>query len=174
MKRFPAVCILLLTLCVAAFAQGQNDDLARHLKAAVTQVTSLTADFTQVRESHMFSEKLVSNGKMWLYSGKVRWEYVNPVKRVSISDGSRFLKIPESDFGLNAYEVDSSMDGVRYVLEIKPLRRDMKAMFEVAFLSFDASKGLKGVELRQASGDKTVLTFSHVKDGAEIDPSLFQ
>ena len=161
--------------CGAVLGRPQDGDaaLARRLKDAVTQVSSLTADFTQVRESHMFSEKLVSNGKLWLSSGKVRWEYVNPAKRVTVSDGSRFMKMPESDFSLNAYEVSSSLDGVRYVLEVKPLRRDVKAMFEIALLSFDASGKLQGIELRSSSGDKTVLTFSHVDYGAKIDPSLF-
>lgn len=165
MKRLSAFCIFLAAFCGLVFSRPQDDgaQLALRLKAAVTQVTSLTADFTQVRESHMFSEKLVSNGKMSLGDGKVRWEYINPVNRVTVSDGSRFLKMPQSDFSLNAYEVDSSLDGVRYVLEVKPLRRDVKAMFEIALLSFDTSMVLRGVELRQASGDKTVLTFSHVK-----------
>jgi len=171
MKPFPLL-VLAVSLLFAPAASAQ--DILSRIQASLAEIQTLSADFEQVRESPMLSSKLISKGRVWLGDGgKVRWEYSSPARRVSVSDGSRFMKLSPSDFDIKATDLSGGVGEVAYILDLNPLRRDMKAMFRTVRLSFGKDLGLLRIELLQDSGDRTLITFSSTKYNLPLDPALF-
>lgn len=170
--KHPVLVILSALLLCAPTASAQ--DILSRIQASLAEVETLSADFEQIRESSMLSSKIVSKGHVSLSGGKVRWEYTSPARRVTVSDGSRFMKLSPSDFDIEATDMSGGSGEVAYILDLNPLRRDMKAMFKTVRLSFGKDLRIRRIELLQASGDRTIISFSAAKYNIPLDPALFE
>lgn len=71
--------LLFITLSAPVFAQNQNAAFATSLQEHYKTVESITADFTQHKQSGLFDEPLVSRGLFYYENpDKIRWEQQEP------------------------------------------------------------------------------------------------
>jgi outer membrane lipoprotein carrier protein len=89
----PTVVALALAALVAAPAAQEPaaDELGRRIQARYELVRDFTADFTQTTRSALLPQTSVERGSVKLRKpGLMRWEYVEPEKKVAGSDGTDF------------------------------------------------------------------------------------
>ena len=95
LTRALAAALALAWLAAAPLAQGQRppgaDDLARRLQARYETIRDFTADFTQTTRSALLPQTSVDRGSVKMRKpGLMRWDYVEPEKKIAGSDGTDF------------------------------------------------------------------------------------
>ncbi|WP_057937566.1 LolA family protein [Algoriphagus resistens] len=77
--RYLVTLLLFITLSAPVFAQDQDAAFATKLQEYYKTVKSITADFTQHKQSVLFDEPLVSKGLFYYENAdKIRWEQQEP------------------------------------------------------------------------------------------------
>ncbi len=94
MTRALAALVALTWLAAAPLAQAQRpaaDDLARRLQARYETIRDFTADFTQTTRSALLPQTSVERGSVRMRKpGLMRWDYVEPEKKIAGSDGEDY------------------------------------------------------------------------------------
>ena len=147
MKRFITI---LLFACVALCAAAQDGMLEKII--AANTFDSVQASFSQVRHSSLMTDDLKSEGKVWLQApDKVRWE------------------VTAKDFDATV------LNGDVVTVNLVPRRSDLGRMFRQIVLTLDPETLLiKTAMLINPDGDWTLLSFSDIVRGVEIDDKLFE
>lgn len=79
-------------------ADAQLDDLISKLQTKYASLEGLKADFTQTYQSKRFSDRLVEKGTVYFRKGGLmKWEYVQPERKIFLSDGKFYLYYVEQD-----------------------------------------------------------------------------
>jgi outer membrane lipoprotein carrier protein len=198
MKSYVVLFLLLLSVNFSSvvFAGNAEQRLERFFK----QVQSMRADFTQtvISENRRSAEK--SQGVLQMQRpGKFRWEYQTPYEQQIIANGKKLwiydvemeqvivkkLDLALGDtpavllsgganiadrFDIKEISVDSEGESSLYWLQLLP--KQQEASFEKLLLAF-AGDNLQIMELKDAFGQITRLTFSNLEQNPVIDSSVF-
>ena len=138
-------------------------------------ISSFTAHFVQEKQMKMFAETQQSKGVVTYKAPEyLRWEYVSPQPLVWELDGdkgnmNRQLKglvmlIRQSisgDFADAEKDFDISLEGD--IVTLTPKKRETKRLFTEIRITLNPNTQIADrVEMTEANGDKTVITFSKV------------
>ena len=176
---------------LSAYANAIDD-----LHAFVTQTRSAKGDFTQrVVSRNQKASQPTSGDFVFARPGRFRWTYSKPYEQVLVADGDK-LSIYDKDlnqvtvrklgdalgstpaailFGSSDLDKNFEMkdagvrDGIAW-LEAKPKTKD--TTFEKISIGFRNGE-LAAMELRDALGQVTMLTFSDVVRNPKVDASTF-
>lgn len=98
MKMSMFVGILFLMMSGLVPGDTQLDDLVAKLQKKYEGLDGLKADFTQTYQSKRFSDRLVEKGTVYFRKGGLmKWEYVQPERKIFLSDGKFYLYYVEQD-----------------------------------------------------------------------------
>jgi outer membrane lipoprotein carrier protein len=84
---------LLMSLLIAVSVQGLSgpEQLLEKAQVKYQSLQSLRASFTQTYRSSRFSRNITEKGMVWFQKGgKMKWEYLEPEKKVFLSDGADY------------------------------------------------------------------------------------
>ena len=202
---------VLLGFFLVLAAWGQNpakrvgpeaDTIWKKIEAASAGVQHLSSDFIQTRQMSLLGESLVSEGKMYLDGGKLRWEYLRPYSYVFIMNGQKVLL--KGNGAANVMDVKSNrvfsaitrvmMDSVtgrglsgsgdcrteiwesadgQVEAYLVPQRRDLRQFFSKVVLHFDKGWNVCRVDLLEEGGDRTEIVLKNTRYDREVDPALF-
>lgn len=162
--------------------------------ATADEGKEVSCNFVQTKKSAMFAEAMVSHGKMYFcYPDKVRWEYTTPVHTIFIMNGQEAAMINEQgrkkkmDIARNGLFrsitdiISAGMNdsGDRYEIErngnimvMKPLRSDMKKVFDTITITFGPSDIPVSVHISEKNGDSTIIEFTQISTSVD-DKSVF-
>jgi len=80
--------VLFAAPAVAQPATTSLDDVVRGIEGAYGKMTDLKAEFTQTAFNKSLNQTIPASGTVYLKKGgKLRWEYVEPMPQVVVSDG---------------------------------------------------------------------------------------
>ncbi|MGD8558959.1 MAG: outer membrane lipoprotein chaperone LolA [Gammaproteobacteria bacterium] len=194
---FFILCLAFIQPVSSALASGAEQRLNQFYR----QVTSMRADFTQsiISETRPNAEK--SQGVLEMQRpGKFRWNYSAPYEQQIVADGKRLyiydvemeqVIVKPLDLALGntpavllsgganitdkfeVEEITENRESDKSLFWLQLLPRDKDAGFEKLLLAF-AGDHIKIMELKDAFGQVTRLTFSNMKLNPDIDPSVFE
>jgi len=188
---------LLLTLSLLAWVPAVQAGAIAQLQAFATQTRSARGVFVQKVTSRTQRASPVTSGEFsFARPGKFRWVYLKPYEQLIVADGET-LTIFDKDlnqasvkklddalgatpaailFGSNdleqrfALKEAGNREGVEW-LDATPKSRD--TAFERISIGF-RNGTLAAMELRDALGQTTLLTFSKVEINATLAPDVFR
>ena len=198
MKNYVVLFLLLLSANFSSVVFAGNAE--QRLEQFFKQVQSMRADFTQtvISENRRSAEK--SQGVLQMQRpGKFRWEYQTPYEQQIIANGEKLwiydvemeqvivknLDLALGDtpavllsgganiadrFNVKEISVDSEGESSLYWLQLLP--KQQEASFEKLLLAF-AGDNLQIMELKDAFGQITRLTFSNLEQNPAINNSVF-
>ncbi len=191
------VCLLLGLFNSVVVPAGTAE---QQLEKFFTQVRSMRADFTQsvISESKRAVEK--SEGVLQMQRpGKFNWQYQTPYEQQIIADGKKLwiydvemeqVIVKNLDLALGdtpavllsgdaaitdrfeVREITEAMQGESSLFWLQLMPKQQEAGFEKLLLAFSGDN-LQIMELKDAFGQITRLTFSHLERNPVIDPSVF-
>ena len=184
-------------------APEQSKKMVETVGKATAAVKTIQCDFTQVRQSTMLKEKQTSKGQMYFAGKNLKWAYISPNKYALIVKGDGQVLIQQdgktkkadgqsgqlfkgisqivmnsvtgaalsenSDFTVEMYTL-----GDTWVAKLTPKQPRLKKMFISIFLYFnDKHNAVTKVEMKEANGDTTTITFANTKLNEKIAESIF-
>jgi outer membrane lipoprotein-sorting protein len=178
------------------------DAFKKQFAVESSKLQSIASDFTQNKTLTALTETMTSTGKFWFKrSNKVRIDYLKPFSYRLIMNGDKMLVKDEQkesrinvkgnktfqqinkimidciqgtileskDFSTKVFENAGS-----YLLEMTPLSKSMKAFFSTIVLTVDkADYSVKSIEMNEAGGDKTTLTFTNKVTNGRVEDTVF-
>ena len=182
----------------------QSKKMVETVGKATAAVKSIQCDFTQVRQSIMLKEKQTSKGQMFFAGKNLKWAYTSPNKYALVvkSDGQVYMQqdgktrkadgqsgqlfkgiaqvvmnivtgaalSENSDFTVEMYT-----QGDKWVAKLIPKQAKLKKMFSSIYLYFnDKHNAVTKVEVKEANGDTTTISFANTKLNEKIPDSLFK
>lgn len=210
--RFNRIFVLALTALLPAISYSQNSvennitdtkKLNSEIALFSRNTTSITANFTQVKEMSFMEEKVTSSGKFYFRNdNNVRWEYTEPFRYAIIVSGERIRIIDEGeqkdiDAGSSRMfrEVSQVMTGMvngtlltdgrfavswleegdYYRAELVPVSGAMKDYLSAIELKLNKTDySAEELKMVEKSGDYTIITFKNKKINATIPPEIFR
>jgi len=181
----------------------QSKKMVETVGKATAAVKSIQCDFTQVRQSIMLKEKQTSKGQMFFAGKNLKWAYTSPNKYALVvkADGQVYMqqdgKTRKADgqsgqlFKCIAQVVMNSVTGAalsensdftvemytqgdKWVAKLTPKQAKLKKMFSSIYLYFnDKHNAVTKVEMKEANGDTTTISFANTKLNEKIPDSLF-
>ena len=176
--------------------------LVNSMEKAHKQLTTLSANFTQVKTSTLFTEKVVQKGKLnYKAPNQLRWEYTSPkAMTVIFSNGKVLLKTekgttsnPNKMLGemgnmiintINGSFLKENSDfntryyknkGGQYVVVLIPVNKRIKAYYKSISIKLSNNTFLADkVVLTETNGDATTITFADKKTNITLSDSLFK
>jgi len=94
------VFILIIALLISPSITGQNpdlDQLVKGLQLKYNRLSSLTADFTQIYTGRGEKSRRESGHVFLKKPGKMRWDYLEPEKKLFVSDGKTIYEYVDSE-----------------------------------------------------------------------------
>ena len=176
--------------------------LQKKIIEASNKITSIQSDFTQEKKMSMLTDKAISKGKFYFKKeSKVRLEYLVPVKNLIVMNSGKMLmkddkktsqmdmhrskvfqqlnniivgSINGSLFNGKDFSVSFSESNNQVRVELKPLSKMLKNFLSTIVLVLD-KKDFTAVriEMNEASGDNTILSFSSKQINGAVDDALF-
>jgi len=191
---FKKIIFILLTCSASAAYAGASDKL----RSFISATRSGQANFTQVIQDQNGKRIQSASGTMqFVRPGKFRWVYQKPYEQIIVGDGAKFwmydvdlnqVTVKKLDAALGSSpaallsgnnEIERAFvlsdtgtkDGLDW-LEAQAKARDTS--FEKILMAFNAQGELAVMELRDAFGHTTVLTFSQMQRNPKLAPQLFK
>lgn len=171
-----------------------SDDLKTEILDFSSRLSSLDCDFVQVKESSLLTEPIVSKGHMaYRKPGYLEWAYVEPAGFTVIADGddvtidrdgltevlrgnqSRMVKgltrmiignLEGSIFtDEKMFKAELTLADGLITATLIPQKRDYKKIWSKLVLYYDRiAKTATRFEIHEISGDKTIITFSNIRN----------
>ena len=184
-------------------APDQVKKMVETVGKATAAVKSIQCDFTQIRQSTMLKEKQTSKGQMFFAGKNLKWAYASPNKYALIvkADGQVYIQqdgktrkadgqsgqlfkgiaqvVMNSVTGAALSEngdftVEMYTQGNQWVAKLTPKQAKLKKMFTNIYLYFnDKHNAVTKVEMKEANGDTTTITFANTKLNEKIPDSVF-
>lgn len=181
----------------------QSKKMVEAANKATAAVKTIQCDFTQVRQSTMLKEKQTSKGQMYFAGTNLKWAYTSPnkyalivkgdgqvllqqdgkTKKADGQSGQLFKGIAQivmnsvtgaalsenSDFTVEMYTL-----GDTWVAKLIPKQPKLKKMFTVITLYFNEKhNAVTKVEMKEANGDTTTISFTNLKLNEKIPDTVF-
>lgn len=193
--------ILFLQLGSLNVAAASTDAAVQRLEKFFKHVKSMSADFTQaiISESRPTVEK--SRGVLQMERpGKFRWNYETPYEQQIVADGKQLwiydvemeqVIVKNLDLALGntpavllsgdatitdkftVSEISDTNSNGKNLYWVQLLPKQEEAGFEKLLLAF-AGNNLQIMELKDAFGQVTRLTFTNLKENPVIDENVFK
>ena len=167
-----------------------------------TKLSTIHADFVQVKNLNVLEEKITSNGKFWFKKpNMVKMEYQSPYKylmiinhdKMTIRDETKTTTLSSRSNKLLEYVNNIIIDCVQgtaidskefqvkvfesnnqYLFEMSPVKKEMKDFFSSIHLFIDkADYSVSRMEMIEPNGDNTVFTFLNKKFNESIADTFF-
>lgn len=181
----------------------QSKKMIETVGKATAAVKTIQCDFTQVRQSTMLKEKQTSKGQMFYSGQNLKWAYTSPNKHALVvkGDGQVYMqqdgKTKKADgqsgqlfkgiaqIVMNSvtgaalsesgdFTVEMFTQGDKWVAKLTPKQAKLKKMFTSIYLYFnDKHNAVTKVEMKEANGDTTTITFTNLKLNEKISDSVF-
>lgn len=181
----------------------QSKKMIETVGKATAAVKTIQCDFTQVRQSTMLKEKQTSKGQMFYSGQNLKWAYTAPNKYALVvkGDGQVYMqqdgKTKKADgqsgqlfkgiaqIVMNSvtgaalsengdFTVEMFTQGDKWVAKLTPKQAKLKKMFISIYLYFnDKHNAVTKVEMKEANGDTTTITFTNLKLNEKISDSVF-
>ena len=181
----------------------QSKKMIETVGKATAAVKTIQCDFTQVRQSTMLKEKQTSKGQMFYSGQNLKWAYTAPNKYALVvkGDGQVYMqqdgKTKKADgqsgqlfkgiaqIVMNSvtgaalsengdFTVEMFTQGDKWVAKLTPKQAKLKKMFTSIHLYFnDKHNAVTKVEMKEANGDTTTITFTNLKLNEKISDSVF-
>jgi len=164
---------------------------------------SVQADFTQVKNLVILSEKITSKGRFWfMKQNKVRMEYSSPYKYLMVIQGEKMLvkddvkttTLSSRNNKMLEYVNRIIIDCVQgtaidsrdfknrifenngsFLIEMSPVKKEMRDYFSVISLYIDKGDySVSRMDMTEPGGDNTIFTFINRKFNEAIPDSLFR
>jgi outer membrane lipoprotein carrier protein len=200
----PIAALVVLLAVTPAHPVGQQpaaEDLARRIQARYESVRDFTADFTQTTRSALLPQTSVERGSVKIRKpGLMRWEYVEPEKKVAGSDGIDFYvyvvadrvvtytSLPKpgeentallflSGRGNLATDYSTHMpaeqpDG-EWHLALTPRRAQDEYSYVILIVD-RRSLELRGLETVEQDGSRSTIRFSRYRENVGLRPGEFE
>ncbi|HMU10404.1 MAG TPA: outer membrane lipoprotein carrier protein LolA [Ferruginibacter sp.] len=170
--------------------------------AATQKTASVKSDFIQEKNLAMLSEKIISKGNFWFKKdSRVRMEYNQPFRylmilnkdKVYVKDGQKESKVStrsnklfqqinkimidcmqgtmlsNADFTTRVFENKNSA-----LVELSPVTKGLKELFRSINVIVDKKDfSVASIEMKELSGDNTIIRFTNKEPNANINDSLF-
>jgi outer membrane lipoprotein-sorting protein len=189
-------------LLVAAFLCIGWGDSWEDIKTGASQVSSITAEFTQEKHLKILSRPLVSQGFFWFQApNSLRWEYQRPIQSVLLMHNGKTKRYIRHD-GITTEDVGANLQSMQMVLQeitqwlngrfdenpafstlLEPGRRIVLSPKEKSFAMMiqrielvlsDRPGIIKSVIIYEGEESYTKLEFNNVKLNQALDDSLFR
>ncbi len=176
--------------------------LQKKIIEASNKITTIQCDFTQEKNMSMLADKAISKGKFYFKKeSKVRLEYLQPVKNLIVMNNGKMMmkddkKIQQMDmhrskvfqqlnniivgsingslFSGKDFTLSLSENNLQVRVELKPLSKMMKNFLSTIVLVLDKKDFTAArIEMNEASGDNTILSFSNKEINGAVNDSLF-
>ncbi|MCB0519813.1 MAG: outer membrane lipoprotein carrier protein LolA [Saprospiraceae bacterium] len=185
------------------FKPLQNEAAFREsFTTAGKSVTSIQSDFVQEKNLSMLEETIVSKGKFsFKKDNKVRLEYTTPYQylmvingdevvikddkrtnRLSAKSNKMFRQINEiivdclggTALGNPNYSIKAFEGKGQYALELTPTSKTLKEFFDkITVFVEKGDYSVDRLEMRELSGDNTVMKFTQKELNGKIPDSMF-
>lgn len=194
--------LLFITLSAPVFAQNQGAAFATKLQEYYKSVKSITADFTQHKQSELFDEPLVSKGFFYYENpDRIRWEQQEPsatyfilnkdeviqfdgesVKKstglnIQMSIFRQFILSTVDGSILNDPSFDKSFQGKNGKMSITLLpmdKRMAKRLAKIELVFDEKTLLLDQLKMFENQDDFTEINFNNQKVNTAIPTSIFQ
>jgi outer membrane lipoprotein carrier protein len=196
-KLFGLVVLVVSLQPIMATAAPRSGNALERMHAFLKDVHSLTADFTQVVLDPNMQQVRKSVGTLEIKRpNRFRWDYATPNKEIIVADGKRVwiydvelqqvtVKPLSGTLAASPAVLLSGSNDVEKSFSIKDLGEDEGLQWvglspKIKDTDFDSVKmGFKGneisiMELKDALGNLTRITFSHLVLNPTIPDKLFQ
>jgi outer membrane lipoprotein carrier protein len=198
----PFLPAVLLFVWAAAPAEAPDTTLADAVVQRIEEHHARTADlvarFTQSYRSGMLGRELVESGVVSIKRpGRMRWEYLEPEKKLFVSDGTTFyfyvpedrqVIVQEQDtqrslaarllFGGQGLleEFEASLDEPLEdgVLRVRLVPRHADAELERAFVDAEPSGVIRSILLEDVQGNRTRFRFEDLRENTGLPDRLFR
>lgn len=187
--------LVLAPLPYAAAQGTGTDAVRSELLSFSGKVVSVTCDFVQKKESSLLAEPVFSSGQMcYRRPGYLEWQYLDPFDLSFTADAGQVVirrdgreeplsgpqgRLAREMTQLIIRSVEGSVlsdeklfrsefarEGGEIVVLLYPQKKEMQKMWSSLVLRYDGvSLGARSIEMREASGDTTRITFSKVRYG---------
>ncbi len=167
-----------------------------------TKLSTINADFIQVKNLHVLEEKITSKGKFWFKKpNMVKMEYVSPYKylmiinqdKMIVRDETKTTTLSSRSNKLLEYVNKIIIDCVQgtaidsedfivtvyenekqYLLEMVPVKKEMKEYFANIRLTIDkADYSVQRMDMIEPNGDNTLFTFLNKRFNENITDTFF-
>jgi outer membrane lipoprotein-sorting protein len=164
---------------------------------------SIQADFTQVKNLVILSEKITSKGRFWfMKQNKVRMEYSSPYKYLMVIHGEKMMvkddvkttTLSSRNNKMLEYVNRIIIDCVQgtaidsrdfknrifenngnFLIEMAPVKKEMRDYFSAISLYIDKGDySVSRMDMTEPGGDNTIFTFINRKFNEAIPDSLFR
>ncbi len=192
--------LMTLALQAPAAAGPTGEKLLHGLQSWLDQAGSMTGDFEQSMVSGAFGEGMVERGRIWIRRpGKIRWDYLDPERKVAILNGTRTLFYQEEErqmivsdlaeggglladllagegtlaahFLAERIERPDLEQGRGWFLRLRP--REPGESFEEVTLFLSRKYRLKAAEVLDAAGNRMLYRFRDLKRNEGIPDAIF-
>lgn len=176
--------------------------LQNRISDASAKISTIKCDFVQEKNMSMLAERSVSKGKFYFKKeSKVRLEYLQPLKNLIVMNmGKMMMKddkktsqmdmhrskvfqqlnniivgsINGSLFNGKDFKVSFLESNAVVRVELKPISKMLKNFLSTIILSLDKKDfTATKIEMNEASGDNTILTFSNKEINVQVEEALF-
>jgi outer membrane lipoprotein-sorting protein len=207
LKKYLLLLTLFPTIC---FSQLTGEATVKDPSALIAQInafsqktSSITADFTQVKDMSFMQEKITSTGRFYFQKEKVmRWEYTTPFAYAIILNGDRIRIIDEGkikDFDASSnrmfLEISDIMTGMvngtllnsteflanwfdapgYYRAELLPTSEIMQDYLSKIEIKLNKSDySVEELKMFEKSGDYTLINFKNKKLNETIPADIFR
>lgn len=181
----------------AAQMMAQINDAAR-------TTTSLQATFVQTKSLRVLNSRLVARGTMhYRQPAQLRWTYTTPYRYTFVLNGRKVMLKSDKQTQVvdveqnkvfrriaqimmdsmtgrclndrRSFKVGMFSEGNHWVARLTPLQSEMKQLFSSLSLTFDALRHIVvRVEMKEKTGDTTLIELQQIKKDAPIDAQLFK
>lgn len=196
-KLLIALCVLLLTPAFAApvTAPAPQEQPKAQIAARFAAVNTIESRFTQQKYMALLDEPVTSEGVFYFQKpGRIRWQYTQPFQNgFLIVDGTSYrLEKDKKEkqtsplasnmaaqmlawltFDLEALSKQYSLAFTENGVVLTPLKEGFLKQIEVEF-SKQNPQALSRVEIQEAGGDKTVLSFHNPKTNQPLAAEVFK
>lgn len=211
MTKFKYLVLLLMLVGMVPVIRAQQSGfspvqdtkpLEKQLEAYASELQSLSADFTQVKEMKMLEDQITSQGLFYYKSPeKIRIAYHKPFSYImvlngghmTIKDGEKVQKINSSGSGMMQsinrllldcmrgrpfdnpdFTVSAFQSSARYQLLLVPREQSVKALFSrVEILLDKTTLNVIQLTLIEKNNDATRMSFKNIKRNAAVSDALF-
>lgn len=183
-------------------SEQQRKTMIETIEKKSSDIKTIKCNFKQVKNVSFLNDKVVSEGKMLFSNGKLRWEYATPYKyifivnnqQIFIKSGEKTQKIDAQSSQLfkniaqlmvnsvtgmnltanNEFDVQMFTQNDTWIAKLYPKQAKMKKFFTEITLFFNSNKSMVyKVEMKEPSGDTTIINLTDVKTNEKIDNSNF-
>lgn len=200
---WPMPILLLALLSWLGQAPPRADDrlaesLLQRLEDRAARTSDLVARFRQSYRSSMLGREVSERGVVSIKRpGRMRWEYLDPERKLFISDGRSFYFYVPADKQVIVSEQDVrhslaarllfGRGGLRQefqpsleepleegVVRLKLVPRREQPDVALAFVDMEPQGQVRSIQLDDVQGNRTIFRFERLRENAGLEDSLFR